>query len=88
MTSRFIRSMVPALLVLAGPAVHAQQPSGSQPPPPAPPQLAMPAVGDIAPDFTIRGATRFGLLANRPRLSDYKGQTVVLAFFIQARTRG
>jgi len=88
MTSRFIRSMVPALLVLAARAAHGQQPSGSPPPASAPPPLAMPAVGDVAPDFTIRGATRYGVLANRPRLSDYKGQTVVLAFFIQARTRG
>jgi peroxiredoxin len=48
----------------------------------------MPAVGDAAPDFAIRGATRFGLLKDRARLSDYRGQTVVLAFFVVARTRG
>jgi hypothetical protein len=80
--------MVPALLALAALPAHGQQPTGTQPPPPAPPVLAVPAVGDMAPDFSIRGATRYGVLANRPRLSDYKGQTVVLAFFIQARTRG
>ena len=80
--------MVPALLVLAAVSARGQQPSGSQPPPPAQPALPMPAVGDMAPDFTIHGATRYGVLANRPRLSEFKGQTVVLAFFFQARTRG
>ena len=49
---------------------------------------AGPAVGDIAPDFTLRGATRYGLLQNPVRLADYRGSTVVLAFFYQARTKG
>ena len=48
----------------------------------------MPAVGDMAPDFAIHGATRYGLLAERPMLSQLRGQTVVLAFFVVARTRG
>ena len=47
-----------------------------------------PKVGDIAPDFSLAGATRYGLLKNPVRLSDYKGETVVLAFFFKARTRG
>lgn len=47
-----------------------------------------PAVGAVAPDFTLPGATRYGLLKAPVRLSDYKGQTVVLAFFYQARTKG
>lgn len=45
-------------------------------------------VGAIAPDFTIPGATRYGTLAQPVKLSDYRGQTVVLAFFPRARTRG
>lgn len=49
---------------------------------------AGPAVGDVAPDFELPGATRYGLLKDPVRLSDYRGQTVVLAFFFQARTRG
>jgi hypothetical protein len=53
-----------------------------------PEALPMPAVGDMAPDFQIRGATRYGLLAERPMLSQLRGQTVVLAFFVVARTRG
>jgi hypothetical protein len=51
-------------------------------------QAAGPAVGDMAPDFELPGATRYGLLKNPVRLSDYRGSTVVLAFFYQARTKG
>jgi hypothetical protein len=47
-----------------------------------------PRVNDIAPDFALNGATRYGLLKTPVRLSDYRGQTVVLAFFFQARTKG
>ncbi len=46
------------------------------------------AVGEVAPDFELPGATRYGLLENPVRLSDLKGNTVVLAFFFKARTRG
>ncbi len=46
------------------------------------------AVGDMAPDFSISGATRYGLLKNPIKLSDFRGSTVVLAFFYQARTKG
>ena len=45
-------------------------------------------VGAVAPDFTMKGATRYGVLANPVRLSDFKGKTVVLAFFYKARTSG
>jgi len=47
-----------------------------------------PAVNEVAPDFTLNGATRYGLLKTPVRLSDYRGRTVVLAFFYQARTKG
>ena len=65
-----------------------QQPTAAPPPPPA--QQSPPAleVGAVAPDFSIPGATRFGPLKNPVKLSDYKGKTVVLAFFFKARTRG
>jgi thioredoxin-dependent peroxiredoxin len=46
------------------------------------------AVGVAAPDFALRGATRNGVLADPVKLSDYRGQTVVLAFFYKARTKG
>jgi hypothetical protein len=42
----------------------------------------------MAPDFVIHGATRFGLLRDPMKLSDFRGQTVVLWLFIKARTRG
>ena len=45
-------------------------------------------VGAEAPDFTLPGATRHGVLADSVRLSDYAGETVVLAFFFRARTKG
>ena len=47
-----------------------------------------PAVGDMAPDFTVVGATRYGVLRDSVRLSGFRGQTVVLAFFPKARTKG
>ena len=46
------------------------------------------AVGEMAPDFALPGATRHGLLQDPVRLSDYRGETVVLAFFFRVRTRG
>jgi peroxiredoxin Q/BCP len=45
-------------------------------------------IGATAPDFSMKGATRYGVLANPVRLSDFKGKTVVLAFFYKARTKG
>jgi peroxiredoxin Q/BCP len=42
----------------------------------------------MAPDFTISAATRYGVLRDPVRLSDFRGQTVVLAFFPKARTGG
>jgi hypothetical protein len=60
-----------------------QQPAA--PPPQSPPALD---VGAVAPDFALPGATRYGTLKPPVRLSDYKGKTVVLAFFFKARTRG
>ena len=47
-----------------------------------------PGVNDVAPDFSLNGATRYGLLKTPVRLSDYRGRTVVLAFFYQARSKG
>ena len=45
-------------------------------------------IGAVAPDFTMKGATRYGALAHPVHLSDFKGKTVVLAFFYKARTGG
>jgi hypothetical protein len=46
------------------------------------------AVGEMAPDFELPGATRYGALAEPVTLSDYRGETVVLAFFFRVRTPG
>ena len=66
-----------AALMLAA----ASAPVGAQTPEPL-------AVGEVAPDFTLPGAVRHGILAEPVSLSDYAGQTVVLAFFFRARTKG
>ena len=54
---------------------------------PAPTNIS-PDVGTLAPDFTLPGATRYGVLRDSIKLSDYRGKTVVLAFFFKARTKG
>jgi hypothetical protein len=71
-----------AATIAAG--VAAQQPSAPAAPA-GPPPLE---VGTVAPDFTLPGATRFGALRAPIRLNDFKGKTVVLAFFFKVRTRG
>ena len=45
-------------------------------------------VGQMAPDFAIPGATRYGVVRDPIKLSDFRGKTVVLAFFFRVRTRG
>lgn len=47
-----------------------------------------PKVGEMAPDFEFVGITRYGKLAGPSKLSDFRGKTVVLAFFPKARSRG
>ena len=55
----------------------------------APAAVALgPAVHEVAPNFTLPGATRYGLLKTPVTLADYRGRTVVLAFFFKARTKG
>ena len=45
-------------------------------------------VGIVAPEFELEGATRFGVLRDAVRLSEFRGKTVVLAFFYRVRTPG
>jgi hypothetical protein len=70
--------------LLAGAAAIFASPAGAQAPEPA----SGPTVGAVAPDFSLPGASRYGLLKEPVHLTDYRGQTVVLAFFYQARTKG
>jgi len=77
------RLTLSSVFAVSAASLGAQQP-GTPPAPPA----NMPNVGDMAPDFSAKGATRFGLLRDPVRLSDYRGQTVVVWLFFKARTRG
>jgi len=70
-----------AALALLSPAAAAQQPAT-----PAPDNG--PKVGDMAPDFTLPGATKDGVTAQPIKLSSLRGQTVVIAFFPRVRTSG
>lgn len=72
-----------SLLLLAG-IMAAATPAAAQEVEATPPL----EIGAVAPDFVLPGATRYGVLRDQIRLSDYSGQTVVLAFFFRARTRG
>ena len=74
MSFALVAPLVTALVALTA---RAQQP--------APSELA---VWARAPDFTLLGATRYGVLKEPVHLSDFKGKTVVLAFFYKARTKG
>ena len=87
MASRFAaRARIAALSLaaLVGPtaAAIAQQTTTA-----APPQTG-PKVGEVAPDFSLPGATRYGRLRDAVTLSALRGNTVVLAFFFKARTKG
>ncbi len=52
------------------------------------PEPELLAIGEMAPDFALTGATRYGVLQDPVRLSDFRGEVVVLAFFFRVRTRG
>ena len=80
--SRRTITFVAAIALLSSARIAAAQQT------PAAPAPTGPDVGQQAPDFTISGATRFGILRDSIRLSDFRGQTVVLAFFPKARTKG
>ncbi|HET6836642.1 MAG TPA: hypothetical protein VFH24_01300 [Gemmatimonadales bacterium] len=75
-----MRPLLLAITLAAAPAVLAAQRTASAVPPLE--------VGAVAPDFTMKGATRYGVLAKPIHLSDFKGKAVVLAFFYKARTSG
>jgi hypothetical protein len=74
------RLALAAMLMVAASTARAQQPAAA--PEPAP------QVGTLAPDFALPGATRYGVLRDPVHLSDFRGKTVVLAFFYKARTKG
>lgn len=73
-----------AAALVAGAAMTAVPAAGSA----QQPQQNFLPVGSMAPDVSFTGATRYGLLAEPVRLSQFRGQTVVIAFFFRARTPG
>ena len=86
-TSARIATFAFAALAVSAQAIAAQTTAAAQPA--APPQTTTPLeVGAMAPEFTLAGATRYGVLAEPISLSEFKGKTVVIAFFPRARTRG
>jgi peroxiredoxin Q/BCP len=83
---KFSRAIAGTAFIAALSAVGSVQAQTTQATPPvATPSLE---VGAVAPDFSLPGATRFGVLRDPVKLSDFKGKTVVLAFFFKARTKG
>jgi hypothetical protein len=78
--------LLPALAVLAL-ALTAAAPRATHAQAQPTPQNFL-AVGAPAPDFALPGATRYGVLQQPVRLSDYLGETVVLAFFYRVRGGG
>ena len=83
-TTRMTALTAGIVAALAVPAAAARSQSGT----PAQATVPGPFVNDAAPDFSLTGATRYGVLKTPVRLSDFRGRTVVLAFFFQARTKG
>lgn len=76
-----------ALFLLAGALTAAPAAAQATAAPPAPEQHFLP-VGSMAPDITLTGATRYGVIQQPIKLSAFRGEPVVLAFFFRARTRG
>jgi hypothetical protein len=46
------------------------------------------SVGEMAPNIQLEGATRYGVLSDPISLNEYRGETLVLAFFFRARSSG
>jgi peroxiredoxin Q/BCP len=73
-------TVLAAAIVTSVTMAHAQAPATQ-------PEVG-PKVGEMAPDFTLPGATIDGVMKSPISLSKLKGQTVVVAFFPRARTKG
>ena len=73
-------TVLAAALVTCVTVAHAQAPAAQA--------EVGPKVGEMAPDFTLPGATMAGVTKAPISLSKFKGQTVIVAFFPKARTSG
>lgn len=76
MMQRFAAALLGTAVLVGTPTARAQQ-TGE-------PLTA----GTEAPDFALIGSTRYGVLEDRIQLGDFRGETVVLAFFFRVRTPG
>ena len=85
--SRTLPWTLAVAMALCSTSLVARQASAQQPAPAAGTAKAL-DVGAMAPDFALPAASRYGRLAAPVKLSDFRGETVVLAFFFKARTRG
>ncbi|HEU4997081.1 MAG TPA: peroxiredoxin [Gemmatimonadaceae bacterium] len=81
MRTNLLRSLIVASAV-ATPLV-AQQPTQTATPTPI-----VPAVGEMAPDFTLPAAGKDGITSEPVTLSKLRGKVVVLAFYPADRTSG
>ena len=93
--SKFSRSLARTFAVVAFSVAATSFASAQAAPPAAAAAAAAPTinptvlkVGDVAPDFTVAAVTAIGLDAKPFKLSEHKGETIVLAFFPKARTGG
>lgn len=82
---RSARVRIAAVTTLAALAIPSF--AQAQAAPAAPPANAL-KVGDMAPDFTVPTVTMAGLESKPFKLSEHRGETIVLAFFPKARTSG
>ena len=73
-------TVLAAALVTCVTIAHAQAPAAQA--------EVGPKVGEVAPNFSLPGATIDGVMKGPISLSQFKGQTVVIAFFPKARTSG
>ncbi len=80
-----MRRLIVATAIICAAAQNAY---AQQQPAAAAEKAAVIEVGAQAPDFSLPGATRYGVLKEPIKLSDFAGKTVVVAFFPKARTRG
>ncbi|WP_396221459.1 peroxiredoxin family protein [Gemmatimonas sp.] len=81
-----IRSRAARFVAVLAVAAIAPSITGAQAAPAAAPTPLK--VGEMAPDFTVTVVTQAGVAAKPFKLSEHKGETVVLAFFPKARTSG
>jgi len=77
MALRFVTLTVAAVALLGMTASRVWAQAGDEP-----------QVGDLAPDFSLPGASRSGVREKALRLADFRGQVVVISFFPVARSKG